>query len=154
MRWQPFCTFSRLRSSSFPSHPSRSESPVGRWWVRGGWKRRNLQAKTNQSNPPLRVLEKHISLPLARSLASLIRERGGGGEGYGEGGIHPTSGKKPTTVDEHFVNGSLSFALFSRLPLFTGADDCFFKPKIINFLDARLWEENQCPHIFFSRMHI
>lgn len=85
--------------------PTRiAKSPVGRWWARGGWKSRNLQAKTNQSNP-LRVLEKPPSLPLSsRSLQWF---------GYGEGGIHPTSGKKPTTVDEHFVNGSFSLFLFA-----------------------------------------
>jgi len=39
----------------------------------------------------------------------------------GKGGIHPTSGKKPTTVDEHFVNGSLSLSLplYLSFPFFT-----------------------------------
>lgn len=118
-----FCMLSLLSPFPVPIPTCIAKSPVGRWWVRGGWKRRNLQAKTNQSNP-LCVLEKHPSLPPSRSLQWF---------GYGEGGIHPTSGKKPTTVDEHFVNGSLSLSLFSRLPLVAVADNNFSEPKVNNF---------------------
>lgn len=124
MPLQPFSAHFHLLSLSFPvpqdSHPiARSESPGRMLMGTGdGWKRRNLQAKTNQSNPPSRVLEKHP--PPLFSLGLMV-------EGRGEKGAEYTLtyyGKKPTTVDEHSVNGSLSPSLlFSRLLPLAGTDD-------------------------------
>lgn len=66
------------------------------------------------------------------ALASAVRLR----EGRAEYTPHPE--KKPTTVDEHFVNGALSLSLFSRLPLHAGADDGFQMSQASNFFSIKI----------------
>lgn len=113
---QPSCT---LSSPFVPvpqdSHPmiltpfARSESPVRTLMGTGdGWKRRNLQAKTNQSNPPSRVLEKH-PFPFSHSPRRF---------GYrGEGRNTPYIRKKAHDGRWAFRKWiSFSLSLFSRLP--------------------------------------
>lgn len=91
-----------------------------RWWARGTVGKGEICKPKRIRVILLRAFSKSTPSPF------LARLGGSATEGE-EDGIHPTSGKKPTTVDEHSVNGSPSLFLFSRFPSLAGADDAFFR---------------------------